>query len=198
MGTRKMFEQLSFSEFEPNRALDCLFFALLLRGVDASPIVQLRERLRHEYGLKGRPIATKLLHISLHGIGLYHGLPRAKVAAAKQAAARISMRPFDIVFDCAMSFGSKPEGVPFVLRPCNDAALMSFYRLLGEAMKSLGFRRVASRFTPHMTLLYGDRIVEKRAIEAIRWTVRDFVLVQSLRGRGHSEYNHLARWQLQS
>jgi 2'-5' RNA ligase len=107
------------------------------------------------------------------------------------------MRPFDIVFDCAMSFGSNREGLPFVLCPTNDTALMSFHRLLGEAMKSVGFRGVASRFTPHMTLLYGDGIVKKRAIEAIGWTVRDFVLVQSLRVRGHREYNHLARWQLQ-
>jgi RNA 2',3'-cyclic 3'-phosphodiesterase len=191
-----MFEQFSFPKFEPDAALHCLFFALLLRGDDASPIVQLRERLRHEHGLKGRLIATNLLHISLHGIGAYHGLPRAKVEAARQAAARVSMRPFDIVFDRAMSFGRKHEGQPFVLRACNDAALMSFYRLLGEAMKSVGFRRVASRFTPHMTLLYGDRIVKERAIEAIRWTVHDFVLVQSLRDRGHSECNHLARWQL--
>ena len=191
-----MSKQFSLPGFEPDAALDCLFFALLLHGVDASPIVQLRERLCCEHGLKGRLIATKLLHVSLHGIGVYHGLPRAKVVAARQAATRVSMRPFDIVFDCVMSFGSKREGLPFVLRACNDAALISFYRLLGEAMKNVGFRRVASRFTPHMTLLYVDRIVKKRAIEPIRWTVRDFVLVQSLRGRGHNEYNHLARWQL--
>jgi RNA 2',3'-cyclic 3'-phosphodiesterase len=193
-----MLEQFSFPGpgFEPDAALNYLFFALLLRGDDASPIVQLRERLRHEYGLKGRLIAPNLLHISLHGIGAYHGLPRAKVEAAMQAAARVSMRPFDIVFDCAMSFDREREGKPFVLRAYNDAALMNLYRLLGEAMKSVGFRRVASRFTPHMTLLYGDRIVKERAIEAIRWTVHDLVLVQSLRGRGHSEDNHLARWQL--
>jgi 2'-5' RNA ligase len=191
-----MFEQYLLPGFEPVAALDYLFFALLLRGEDASPILQLRERLRLEHGLKGQLIAANLLHISLHGIGAYHGLPRAKVEMAKQAAARVSMRPFNIVFDRAMSFGRKREGQPFVLSVCNDAALKSFYRLLGEAMKSVGFHGVTSRFTPHMTLLYGDRIVSERAIEAIRWTVYDFVLVQSLRGRGHSKYNNLARWQL--
>jgi 2'-5' RNA ligase len=191
-----MSEQYLLPGFEPVAALDYLFFAFLLRGENATPIVQLRERLRLEHGLKGQSIAANLLHISLHGIGAYHGAPRAKVETAKQAAARVSMPPFDIVFDRAMSFGLKREGQPFVLRVCNDAALTSFYRLLGDAMKSGGFRGVTSRFTPHMTLLYGDRIVRERAIEAIRWTVQDFVLVQSLPDRGHSKYIHLARWQL--
>jgi RNA 2',3'-cyclic 3'-phosphodiesterase len=191
-------QQLSLPGFEPDSALDYLFFAFLLAAEDAPPIVQLRERLRHEYGLKGQLIATRLLHVSLHGIGAYHGLPRAVVEAAKQAAARVSARPFDIVFDRAMSFDRKREGQPFVLRAGNTVALTSFYQLLGEAMKSVGFRRVASRFTPHMTLLYGDRIVKERAIEAVRWTAHDFVLVQSLRGRGHSEYIHLACWPLRN
>jgi 2'-5' RNA ligase len=116
--------------------------------------------------------------------------------AATRAATRVSTGPLDIVFDHAMSFDRKREGKPFVLRADRDTALMNFYRLLGEAMKSVGFRRVTSRFTPHMTLLYGDRIVKERPVEAVRWTARDFVLVQSLRGRGHSDYIHLARWPL--
>jgi RNA 2',3'-cyclic 3'-phosphodiesterase len=191
-----MFEQLSFPGFEPDPALDYLFFALLLNAEDAAPIVQLRERLRHEHGLKGQLIATNLLHVSLHGMGARHGLPKDVVEAAKRAAAKVSARPLDIVFDRVMSFPRKQEGQPLVLRTGNDLALVQFYQLLGEAMKSVGFRRVTSRFTPHMTLLYGDRIVKERAVEAVRWTVHDFFLVQSLRGRGHSAYNHLARWQL--
>jgi RNA 2',3'-cyclic 3'-phosphodiesterase len=189
-------EQLSLPGFERNPALDYLFFALLPGAKDAPSIVQLRERLRQEHGLKGQLIATKLLHISLHGVGEYDGVSRAVVEAAKQAAARVSTRPLDIVFDRAMSFKRKREGLPFVLRAGNDVALMHFYRRLGEAMKSVGFRRVASRFTPHMTLLYGDRMVKERPIEAVQWMAHDFVLVQSLRSRGRSEYIHLARWPL--
>jgi 2'-5' RNA ligase len=61
-------------------------------------------------------------------------------------------------------------------------------------MKNAGFRRTASRSTPHITLLYGDRTLAERSIEAIQWTVRDFVLIQSLWGRG--KHIHLARWSL--
>jgi hypothetical protein len=46
-------------------------------------------------------------------------------------------------------------------------------------------------------LLYGDLMVAGRSIEPIRWVVRDFVLVQSLRGRSRSRHIHLARWPLQ-
>jgi 2'-5' RNA ligase len=191
-----MSQQLFLPGFERNSALDYLFFALLLGAKNAPSIVQLRERLCHEHGLKGQRIATNLLHLSLHGIGEYDGVPRTVVEAAMQAAARVSTRPLDIVFDRAMSFNRNREGQPFVLRAGNDRAVVQFYRLLGEALKSVGFRRVASRFTPHMTLLYGDHIVKERAIEAVRWTAHDFVLLQSLRGRGHSEYNRLARWRL--
>jgi 2'-5' RNA ligase len=192
-------QQLLFPlpELNPNPASNYLFFALLPEADDAARIVQLRERLCHEHGLKGAFIATNLLHISLHGVGPRRGLPRSSIEAAKEAAAKVSMRwSLDIVFDRAMSFNRQRKDRAFVLRTGNDVALRSFYRQLGEAMKSVGFRWVISSFTPHMTLLYADRIVKERAIDPVRWTAHDFVLVQSRRCRGHSEYEHLARWTL--
>ncbi len=189
-----MAEQLFLPGLECNLATDFLFFALLLGAENASQIVQLRERLCAESGLSGHRVAANLLHISLHGIGAYDGLPRAVVQRAKEAGAAVLAKPFDIVLDRAMSFGPKREVRPLVLRTGDEAALVTFHRLLGGAMKNVGFRRIAPRFTPHMTLLYGDRTVVERSIDAIRWTVRDFVLVQSLRGR--SKYIHLARWPL--
>jgi RNA 2',3'-cyclic 3'-phosphodiesterase len=193
---RNMYEQISLPGFERHSAIDFLFFALLLGDENLPQIVQLRDRLCDENGLRGQRIAPELLHITLHGIGGYDGLPRAVVERAKQAGAAIWARPFDVILDRAMSFERKGEGRPFVLRTGNEIALIAFHRLLGGAMKNAGFRRVASQFRPHLTLLYGDRVVRERSVEAVRWTVRDFVLVQSLRGRGQSKYVHLARWPL--
>jgi RNA 2',3'-cyclic 3'-phosphodiesterase len=187
-------DQLFLPGFERHPAFDVLFFALLLEAENASRIVQLRQRLREEFGLSGRRIAADLLHISLHGIGAYDGLPRAVVQRAKEAGAAVLAKPFDIVLDRAMSFGPKREVRPFVLRTGDEAALVTFHRLLGGAMENAGFRRIASRFTPHVTLLYGDRTVVERSIDAIQLTVRDFALIQSLRGRG--KHIHLARWSL--
>jgi 2'-5' RNA ligase len=191
-----MAEQLFLPGLERNPALDFLFFAIVLRAEEAPRIVQLRERLCRKLGLTGQLIAPELLHVSLHGIGAYDGLPNAVVESAKLAAAKISTSSLEIVFDRAMSFKHKRGGAPFVLRGDNDAALRAFHRVLGEAMKSVRFRRVESEFTPHMTLLYGDRLVTEQSIDVVRWAVHDFSLVQSLRGRGQSHYNHLARWQL--
>jgi RNA 2',3'-cyclic 3'-phosphodiesterase len=189
-------QQLFLPGFEPNPAMNFLFFAFLVGAENAARITQLRERLCHDSGLKGRRIAADLLHITLHGIGAYEGLPGAVVERAREAGAAISAKAFDVVLDRAMSFDRKRSGCPLVLRAGNESALMAFHQLLGGAMKSVGFRRVTSQFSPHVTLLYGDRVMAARSIEAVRWTVRDFVLVQSLRRRGRGKYIHLARWPL--
>ena len=43
-------------------------------------------------------------------------------------------------------------------------------------------------------MLYDERAVEDHAIAPLRWTVRDFALVHSVRGQ--SQYNILGRWPL--
>jgi RNA 2',3'-cyclic 3'-phosphodiesterase len=191
-----MLEQLSLPGFERPWAIDVLFFALLPDAENVPQIVQLRDRLCNENGLKGHRIAPDLLHISLLGIAAHDGLSYAVAERAKQAAAALSASPFDVVLDRAMSFMPKRARWPLVLRTGNEAALIAFYRLLGGSMKNAGFRGAAAQFTPHLTLLYGDRVVRERPVEAVRWTVRDFVLVRSLRGRGPNKHVHLACWPL--
>lgn len=182
--------------FEPPLALDNLFFVILLQRDPAARISQLSEHLRDELGLTGRPIASERLHVSLHGIGEYESLPNAVVAAAKEAGALVKMSPFEIAFDRVMSFARKNGKRPFVLRVDSDGAgITALHWALGEAMKKAGLgQRVTSHFTPHMTLLYDDRMVTERPIEKVRLTVHDFVLVHSFVGQ--SRYVHLARWPL--
>lgn len=48
--------------------------------------------------------------------------------------------------------------------------------------------------TPHVTLLYDDRHVAEHAVDTIRWTVQEFVLVHSLVGQ--TLYIPLGRWPL--
>jgi 2'-5' RNA ligase len=189
-------KQLSLPGLEPSPELDFLFFAFLLAEEDAPQIVRLRERLRLELGLTGRSIAAERLHVSLHTIGAWHGLSQAAVRTAKGVGASFSKRSFEIVFDRAMSFAGNGA---FVLRASAEMTLTSFHCDLGSEMKKAGIGRcVTPRFTPHMTLAYSDRMVTERSIEPVRWTVRDFALVQSLRGRGESKHTHLARWPLRA
>jgi 2'-5' RNA ligase len=192
-----MRESQLFLPFEaPQHGLGRLFFAILSPPEAAMQIAECVQFLRAEHGLKGRPIGPDRLHISLHGLGDHPRLPKALVEQARGAGASVAMPPFDVVFDRAVSFARKNKKPPVVLRASGDVTpLITFHRRLGDAMKKAGLgRRVASRFTPHMTLIYDDRVVKERAIEAVRLTVRDFALVHSLVGR--SRYIELARWPL--
>lgn len=190
-------DQYSLPGFEPKRERDFLFFALLLDDDDTSRIARLREQLCSDCRLHTPLIARHLLHISLHGIGEFDGLPPAAVERAREAAALVSMSRFEVRFDRAMSFERHQDTRPFVLRTARGSMeVMRFHRVLGDAMKCVGFCRVRSDFSPHMTLLYDRRFVQERAIETVRINAQRFVLVHSLRGRGHSAYVHLACWPL--
>jgi 2'-5' RNA ligase len=187
-------EQQLFLPFEA--PLDRLFFAILSPPETAVHIAERIHFLRAEHGLKGRPIGSGRLHISLHGLGDHPRLPKTLIEQARRAGASVAMPPFEIEFDRAMSFARKNEKPPVVLRASGDVTLlMTFHRLLGEALKRARLcRRVPSHFTPHMTLLYDQRVVKEQAIEPVRLPVRDFALVHSLVGRSH--YIELARWPL--
>jgi 2'-5' RNA ligase len=170
---------------------DGLFFALFPDARTAGQLetVAAQQCIRHR--LTGRPLAADRFHVSLIGFGGHAGLPRDVVAAAMQAAATIALPPFDVTFECAVSFLGRPR--PRVL--CGDNPdLIAFRRALGRAVERAGLGRVKPQWAPHVTLLYDERGVDENAIEPIAWTAREFVLLHSLRGEGR--YVPLARWAL--
>lgn len=194
-----MSEQLSLTGFDvAPRPTDRLFFALLPDAEAAGRIAKLAQQLRGEHGLRGKPLASERLHVTLHHLGDYAGLPQGVVAAAAQAAASVNMPPFKVTFDRAASFAGRRESKPFVLLGGDrNAELMAFQQALGRAMTAFGLGRlVEPRFTPHLTLLYDRLAVAERCIESIAWRVQEFVLLRSLLGR--SEYVQLGCWQLRA
>ena len=75
------------------------------------------------------------------------------------------------------------------------ADLHRFRQKLALALIEVGLKKFAkSSFTPHMTLLYDPRTIEPREIDPVRWTMTEFVLVDSL--RGETRHIQLARWPL--
>lgn len=76
------------------------------------------------------------------------------------------------------------------------AALVVLRQALADAMAKAGLRVRAKSYTPHLTLLYDRGEVAAQAIETITWTVREFVLVQSL--IGHGRHLPIGRWPLLS
>lgn len=192
-------EQLVFQGFEPPRPSEPangLFLALVPPAATADRIGELIQRLRYCHGLKGEALSPGRLHVTLHYLGAYSGLPQSLVETICTAAPAVSLPPFEISFDRALSFTNKRKTRPFVLRTGRDiAALPMLHRAVGEAMTGAGLGRwVTPHFTPHMTLLYDRRLVDEHAIESLGWTVTDFVLVHSLVGQG--KHIHLARWPL--
>jgi 2'-5' RNA ligase len=178
------------------RRLDNIFFAVCPDEAAAAQIHDITKSIGAEFGLSGRLLDRLRLHITLHGVGEYEGLPRSRIAQANEAARSISMPAFDVGFDRAMSFGGNGQNRPLVLRGSGGhAELRRLHRLLGEAMRRVGlWRTVRNSFTPHVTLLYDSRSVAETPVPLVRWTVREFVLIHS--PQGHSRHHHLGRWKL--
>lgn len=168
-----------------------LFFALLPHAQDATSIEALGERMNSQHALKGTPVAAHRLHVTLFDLGGYAQVPADTVAQASSAAATVAAPAFDIVFDKAMSF-TKGALVLCADDEKNTAALMAFRQRLGEALADAGLKP-SRAFTPHMTLAYARRKLEKHALEApVKWTPGSLVLIDSHVGEGVHEV--LGRW----
>ena len=185
--------QHSFFGFEAPRS-DGLFFALF-PGVESAPaLAKTVHQLCIRHRLTGRLLPTERLHVSRLGFGGHAGLPQGLIAGAMEAASTVAVKPFDVSFDRAVSFIGRPR--PLVL--CGSggmAELIALQRALGDAIEKGGLGRMKPQYMPHLTLLYDERGIDEHAIEPVRWTVREFALVHSLRGQ--SRYIRLGRWPLQ-
>lgn len=188
-----MHAEFSHSGFEAP-AIDGLFFALFPDEDAAARLARTAQQLCIRHRLDARAFAPDQFHVSLLGLGAYAGLPPALVGGAFDAAAAIGAAPFDVTFDRAVSFLGRPR--PLVLCSEDDIPeLIAFQRALGHAVEKCGLGgRATPRYTPHVTMLFDERAIEDHAVEPVRWTVRDFVLVHSMRGKG--QYNILGRWSL--
>jgi 2'-5' RNA ligase len=171
--------------------LDGLFFSIFPDRAAAVRIANTAEHFRRAYRLKGAPLLTDRFHVTVQGLGNYDGLPRSIVAKAIEAGAAVTSMPFEVAFDRITSFAGSDA---LVLRGGDGVdGIVMFHDVLGVAMRKSGLS-AGSQFTPHITLLYDGRRVDEQFIELIRWTVRDFVLVHSLRGR--TMHIPLERWHL--
>ena len=166
-----------------------LFLAIFPNAEDAASIAALNTQFDDHLSLKGTPVDAHRLHVTLHDLGGYDAVPRKKVQAALEAAATVAPPSFHVVFDQAMTYANAKA---FVL--CGEegvAELADFRQRLGEALADAGLKPERS-FTPHMTLAYTRRKVEKHAIAPVRWTAGSFALIDSHVGEGVHEV--LGRW----
>ncbi|MEI7037730.1 2'-5' RNA ligase family protein [Fulvimonas yonginensis] len=189
------YHQASLAGFAARQPTDRLFFALMPPSDAAAPITTFAEALRRRLGLRGKPRPTGHLHVTLHHLGDFAGLPAQQVAAAATAAAGVATAPFEVRFDRAGSLAGRAGRHPFVLLGDADTAgPAGLQAALGARLAAAGLLRRERPFVPHLTLLYDARMVAPQPIEPIGWEAREFVLIHSLLGR--TEYRVLGRWAL--
>lgn len=173
-----------------------IFFACLPDEETASRIHALAQRFKDEKGFQGTPILPEHLHVTLFHLGDWAALPEEIVRLAREAAAAVEARPFEVAFTRAESFRNSTGVYPFVLTGDKEwAAWRPLHAALAAALKRAGLGgSTQGEFKPHITLLRDALRVPPAAIAPVWWTVRDFVLVHSLLGK--TTHIHLGRWAL--
>jgi 2'-5' RNA ligase len=168
-----------------------LFLGVVPDADAAARIYRLARALKQAHKFDRAIVEPARLHVSLFFLG---ELSEHMVRIVYEAANEVWADPFEVRFDRSVSFRGRAGNRPFVLVGGDGLnGLLSFRRTLSVALAGRGLRRLASKdFTPHITLLYGERNGE-HPIEPIRWTVNEFVLIHSMNG-----HVHLGRWLLRS
>ena len=186
--------QLGLPGFDPPTPTDRLMFLIYPDAATAERIAGEAVRLKTALGLGGGVLQAERLHITLHHLGDYVGLPRDIVGKGGFAGDAVTAAPFEVVFDRAVSFANRPGNNPFTLQGGAELqSLIGFQKTLGEKMAGAALRPDKS-FTPHITLLYDGRVVPEQLIAPIRWTVDRFMLVQSKLGQ--TQHVVLREWRL--
>ncbi|UGB37094.1 RNA 2',3'-cyclic phosphodiesterase [Frateuria soli] len=188
-------QQSSLGGFAAPHPTDRLFFAVVPPPEVAERVAALAGQLRGGLGLRGRPRPTGHLHVTLHHLGDFAGLPQRRVDEARAAATAVALPSFEARFDRVGSFRGRAGKHPFVLLGAEGSTgLAALYEALATQLVAAGLVRRERAFVPHLTLLYDACTVAPQPVEPLRWTVREFLLIHSLLGR--TEYRVLGRWPL--
>ena len=190
-----MQQQLSFGDATQEPQVN-IFLAIFPDAVACAAIVALGEDVRARHELRGALRRPELLHATLCHLGEFAGLPPGLHERVLTAMDGFAAAPFDVTFDRVGSFASGKGKSPCVLLGREgDSPLRDLHGDLRTRLLRAGLgRHIDKAFEPHVTACYDLRQVPTFAVPPIGWRVGEFVLVQSLTGRG--EYRSLARWTL--
>lgn len=175
--------------------LNRLFFALWpgesVRKASAQAARDLKIRMQPT----GYLSAAERYHVTLLFLG--DSVPPDKEAAARQAAATVRAAPFEWTLDHAGSFRNNRQ-IPWWLGAREmPRDLQGLYDRLRDALVRAGVTPERMRFVPHLTVLRDPKLaLPPTAIQPIRWSVEEFVLIRSHVDRTPVEYELLGRWPL--
>jgi len=139
----------------------------------------------------GRPVPAANLHVTLAFLGEVE--PRA-MPALQDAAAGVRGRAFELALDQLGAFAR--AGVAWAGCHRAPAALLELQSGLARRVRDAGVALDERPFAAHLTLARRIRApIAPEAMEAVRWRVESFALVESVRGEG--AYRTLAEWNLE-
>ena len=164
------------ARLDADRPPDQLFFGILLDAAAAYVARQRALRIQSQHHLK-RPRPTRLLHVTLRGLGDVTGLSEGLIETAARAAATVEMPPFEVEFDRVTHW----KQAVVLVGGDGVSGLRQLEHALGEALAAAGLARGSNRpFNPHITLIYDDTVVPDHMIRPLHWKIREFTLVESL------------------
>ena len=168
-----------------------LFLAIVPDAETSARIHRMAEILKAAHAFRGQLTPPDRLHVTLFSLG---GLPEQLVEKVCEAIGEMRAEPFEISFDRTMSFRGRPGSRPFVLAGSDGLGRLKLFRrsLANAFAQTDGLKHLGRRdFTPHVTLLFDARSADEQPIGPLGWTVRNLVLIHSMRG-----HKHLAHWPL--
>jgi 2'-5' RNA ligase len=166
-----------------------IFFAAQLPSAVGARTARFTENLKGQLALKGVPRRPDLLHVSL--VDLFTSrqpIAPAMVEDFEGLASQVSVSPFLVELDRLQGWNAKQaaRGEPGPIVLCGGEGVIGFDLLRANLLHALN-REDKSAFTPHATLIWSRTLIEPQDCEPFRWTVSEFVLIQSHRGRGRHE-----------
>ena len=176
------------------RRQGAVYFAFKPEPETADQIIALGSYLRAKHALKS-DVSPAVLHATVCPIGEVPGLPDERVEAARKIAGGMDGKPLELILDRVRTHPNGQDKAPVVAFCSDGAPRMELFRhaLTGD-LRRAGFVIGRKLPEPHVTLFYDRCNVDKEEITPIRWIVRDFVLVHSIRGEGRHVV--LGQWTL--
>ncbi|HFD80586.1 MAG TPA: RNA 2',3'-cyclic phosphodiesterase [Gammaproteobacteria bacterium] len=138
------------------------------------------------------PLATPNLHMTLVFLG---ARGEEELRCIIEAVSGIRAEPFDIELDYLGHWGR--AGIQWLGSSRIPPALNALVGQLQQRLQPCGYEPEKRRFVPHVTLARKVRKPRiKAGLEPIRWSVREFVLAESVSVEGGVSYQVLQRWPL--
>lgn len=170
-----------------------VFLAILPDPVAAGQITRCAQEVKARHALKGAPRPAGRFHITLQSFdhsprAMQRSVQVAQIIASKSVQ---GISPFEVRFDRVKSFANKKSNFPCVLTDHGgNEPLRTFAAKLQHEAGSKD-----TRYTPHVTLLYDDQLVEEEAVDPVSWMVKEIVLLKAV--MKSKTFDELGRWSLQ-